>query len=169
MEGFWWRPDIARGRRRLGAMRARRARCHQVETRPDLDSERATAYVTAPAGLLGRLRVLVLALALQMMGFNDDDPAVVHAGCCSVASTASAEQTALLAPKPNKIYVNSDPGAGWSTWARQGKKEGPPISPLRAVWPKPPTANIAHLSHFDPLCFYSSRPWMLLSLATDTA
>lgn len=72
-EGFWWRPDIARGRARLGAMRARSARSHRVETATGCWSERAMAYVPAPAALLGRLRVLAPAADDQL----DDDPAIV--------------------------------------------------------------------------------------------
>ncbi|KAH8129588.1 hypothetical protein LI328DRAFT_31106 [Trichoderma asperelloides] len=45
---------------------------------------------------------------------------------------------------------------------KQGKKEGPPISPLRAVWPEPQRPSIAHLSHFCPLCLYSSGPCLVL-------
>lgn len=88
-------------------------------------------YVTAPAGLLGRLRVL--ALALQMTSLMAYNPAIRWLLFSGLHGVVSAEQIALLAPKTSKIRINSDSGAVWSTLPKGKKRRSLPISPLRAV------------------------------------
>lgn len=70
----------------------------------------------------------------------------------------SVEQIALLAPRTNKIHINSEP----ATVRKSREKKRSPNFSAAGCLAKAPTTSIAHLSHFRPLCLYSSGPCLVL-------
>lgn len=119
------------------------------------------AYATAPAGLLGRLRVLALQMitAASMMIIPSSTRLYTLAAVQWTARRLLSKQRSLLAPKTNKIR-QFRPGCLWSTHlGKARKKRRSPNFSAAGCLAKAPTANIAHLSHSGPL--------LLLLLAMD--